>query len=229
LKWLIGELGPARDWDVFLSDVLGVVIRGHPEDPDLAMLREAAEARRDECYETAQAAIRARRYTALLLRLGAWVEGRGWRNASRPEDAAALYEPVEQLADVLLRKRHKKVRREGKGFESMASEERHALRIQIKKLRYASEFLGSLYPRKRVTRFVGALRDLQDGLGLLNDLAVACRLMAELTVGARGKRAARLHFASGLIAGWHTHLIEARERNMVKAWKAFAAQTPFWR
>jgi CHAD domain-containing protein len=52
---------------------------------------------------------------------------------------------------------------------------RHGLRIQVKKMRYAIEFLGNLYPHSRGSqkRFATAVEHLQELLGKLNDLATA--------------------------------------------------------
>ena len=61
------------------------------------------------------------------------------------------------------------------------------LRIDVKKLRYAAEFLASLYAEKalagRSRRFVGALRELQERLGAANDAHVARALLARLAPG----------------------------------------------
>jgi len=45
-KWLKARLGPARDWDVFLSELLAPVEADRPGDLALAKLRIAAEAER---------------------------------------------------------------------------------------------------------------------------------------------------------------------------------------
>ena len=57
------------------------------------------------------------------------------------------------------------------------SEGRHALRIQLKKLRYAQEFLASLLPAKRLRRSTAALTEAQERLGSLNDLNTALALL----------------------------------------------------
>jgi CHAD domain-containing protein len=57
-------------------------------------------------------------------------------------------------------------------------EARHSLRIQIKKMRYATEFFDTVFPgHKRKKRFGVAIQELQESLGRLNDLATA-RLLA---------------------------------------------------
>lgn len=50
LKWLGGALGPARDWDVYVTETLGTMA-GYGLDQDaIAALRRAAEAKRRQAY-----------------------------------------------------------------------------------------------------------------------------------------------------------------------------------
>src|SRR5580704_3638942 len=49
-KWLITSLGSARDWDVFLSELLAPVEAARPRDAGLAKLRMTAEAEREMGY-----------------------------------------------------------------------------------------------------------------------------------------------------------------------------------
>src|SRR5512147_1717467 len=43
LKWLIGELGPARDWDVFVADIFSPVARQMADGDRLTLLRDRIE------------------------------------------------------------------------------------------------------------------------------------------------------------------------------------------
>ena len=61
---------------------------------------------------------------------------------------------------------------------AMDDDERHRLRIQIKKLRYALEFTEALHPPQDRRKFAMAVEDLQEALGHLNDLVVARTLVA---------------------------------------------------
>ena len=97
-------------------------------------------------------------------------------------------------------------------------------RIAAKKLRYAAEFLASLYPRKRVQRFVAALEDLQDILGALNDAAVVGRLLEE--AAAATPIPPRVE---GLIRGWVAAAAQAELARYKRAWREFDETKPFWR
>ena len=61
--------------------------------------------------------------------------------------------------------------------------QRHRLRIRAKRLRYATEFFAGTFPgetgAKRRAESLSALKDLQDALGGLNDLATRHALIAD--------------------------------------------------
>ena len=107
--------------------------------------------------------------------------------------------------------------------------ERHQLRIALKKLRYAAEFFGSLYPRKRTDKYIEALKRLQDDLGHLNDVSVAERLVGDLLgQSAANARRGALQRAAGLVLGWYAHGAHAVEKETVRKWMSFTEQKPFW-
>jgi triphosphatase len=229
LKWLIGSLGPARDWDVFVTETMAPALALMPDDRDLALLRERALQRQDRGYRIAQAAIRSRRYARLKSRLDAWTAKRAWRQAM---DGAGwegkLDVPARVFAARVLEARHRKVLRHGAHVHGMDAEERHRLRIQIKKLRYAVEFFGSLFSGNAVKPYLAALRQLQDSLGSMNDLFVARALTEDLCRATRGAgKRLRLAYASGLIVGCAAHQHEQATK-LPTAWTRFTSREAFW-
>ena len=63
VKWLAGELGNARNWDVFLADLLAPVEEALERDKPTEALHRAALANRTKGYEQARTAILSPRYT----------------------------------------------------------------------------------------------------------------------------------------------------------------------
>ena len=55
----------------------------------------------------------------------------------------------------------KKVGKHAHGLETLTADQRHKLRKELKKLRYAVEFFSSLFPAKRVDPFLKRLKKLQ--------------------------------------------------------------------
>lgn len=228
VKWLAGAFGPARDWDVFLEELFAPVDRAFPGDPALAALAEAARRCRELGYVRAREAILSRRYTALLLRVGAWVDGRGWRDQPVSEQAAQFFQPVHTLSDRLLAKRHRQARKRGRGFAHAPPDARHELRIALKKLRYATDFFRALYPAKAVKRYADDLAHLQDALGHLQDVATVGRLMGAVEAELDGRAPDGWRQGAGMVLGWHGRGLVAMEPKLVADWDRFAATKPFW-
>jgi inorganic triphosphatase YgiF len=229
VKWLAGELGNARNLDVFLEELLAPVEEALVSDKPTEALHRAAVASRTRAYEQAQAAILSTRYTVLLLRLGGWLESRSWRQQPLSEEAARLFAPVTELADGLLAKRHRKARKLGKRFAELAPAERHQLRITLKKLRYAAEFFRSLYGEKEVAQYLKRMSALQDDLGHLNDVATAETLMDKLAgEQAESQDAGLWRIGGGMVIGWHARGLNQLEPRLVRDWEKFAKASPFW-
>jgi inorganic triphosphatase YgiF len=234
-KWALGVLGPVRDWDVFLADLLAPLRNNRPGDADLDALHKEAQARQSAAQDKMRAALATPRYTRFLLQLGGWLEDRGWHCTDLTAgQKVALDQPLLDLANRLLAQRQRKVLKQGKGFKRLPIAARHELRIAVKKLRYTTEFFSGLYPAKRSKSYRAAQRDLQESLGHLNDVAVTEDLLAEITGigGARKPKnteaAARLQQAAGKVIGWYDRALFDYEPDMRRTWKAFAATDPFW-
>ena len=224
-KALIGDLGAARDWDVFSDELLQPVIDARPDDSDLGALRDAVEDARRSGYDRARAALQSPRYTAFVLEFNAWLEGSGWRNH---QSAAELERPLIDLADRLLQKRHKNAMKLGRRFKHLSDEALHELRIALKKLRYAAEFFVSLYAKKRSKPYIRALRQLQDDLGHLNDVAVAEVRLRGLTDAGSSNSLGTLTTGAGLVLGWYAQALEAVRPRIADDWHRFVDTKPFW-
>ncbi|MDX5318587.1 MAG: CHAD domain-containing protein, partial [Actinomycetes bacterium] len=61
----------------------------------------------------------------------------------------------------------------------MTHGQRHRVRIEAKKLRYATEVTAELFADREPESFTEGLKDIQDALGALNDRAVAERIVRE--------------------------------------------------
>jgi triphosphatase len=227
-KWLITSLGSARDWDVFLSELLAPVEAARPGDAGLAELRIAAEAERDKGYAGARMAIQSSRYCALLARMRGWLSAKAWRQGGNGT-RKSLDESAVKLSGRLLAKRHKAVLKLGRDFKKLSPQERHQLRIALKKLRYTAEFFRSLYQKKREKAYFHALAQLQNSLGHMNDIVVADHLLEHLSAAREDQRiSAHLSTAVGVVAGWHMHSASSSEHEAEANWHEFCRCDAFW-
>lgn len=199
---LATRLGEVRDLDVLLSESLLPVISAGEVPTEirdaLSVAVHAVEARRDERLAEARAIVAAPETARLLLGLGRRIM------MLRQTNETALAAPIDAFADSVLRKRHRAVTRLGRRLHAISAQERHALRIAAKKLRYAAEFFQAMYPGKEMRNFLKNLSDLQDDLGSLNDISTAPKLLTAVA----GSSPAMLT-AAGFVLGWHTRRTRA--------------------
>ena len=231
-RWSVRSLNPARDWDVFLEELLPPVAGTGAADR-FAALEAGASAARAAGYDDARAMLRSPRYTRLVLELALWLVDRGWRRESTAEATERLAEPIAGYAGILLDKRDKSAHKRGKGFDHQSAEERHRLRIALKKLRYVAEFFRSLYPAERTKSYLDRLKSLQDTLGHLNDVATAERLIRGLIEGGKAKGRIDkdmidLATAGGRVLGWYAHGVDRLEPEARRDWKEFKTSEAFW-
>ena len=185
LRALAVPFGPARDLDVLLSGPL---------------VEDLSDRQRARLFEDREGA-----YDAVL----AVLRSPEWADTGRDLDALLAGAPtwpdageLTPLARRAVARRALRVAGADGRLEEMSAADRHAVRIEAKKLRYGCEFLGDLFPsdEPRVTDedgtvLVGAAayarlaEDVQTALGALNDHATADSLLHR--VGARAPPSTR--------------------------------------
>ena len=223
LRWLGGLLGPARDWDVFVTETLPQVFETFVDDKALQSVARRATRLRNAANEKARAAVASSRYTSMLLELNRALLRAPWSQSSA--DPARLREqPLLQFASDLLEHRHRTTLKHGERVDRRDAVGLHQLRIRVKRLRYAAEFFSPLYEKKELRAYLAALTDLQKLLGAVNDAATAQRLIAEL----RPRRADQSQEALGTLRGWCAAIAHAPLAEFPKMWKRFEDSKRFW-
>ncbi len=195
-RWraLAQALGGARNWDVLLDETLPPLCMAFPGHPALHELRRRAGRRQRQGCRLACAALgRGGDYARLLLDFTAALH--------------ALPENETLSLDALARRAlHRRAAQAWRLAEAASSdgENRHRLRIALKRLRYALEFFAPLCRSRRLRPYQAALTRLLDTLGLLNDLWIAGQLTAEtLPDSQRGA------LVQGWLAGRHQLLLQS--------------------
>ena len=229
LRWLARELGRARDLDVFIEGTLDPLRRRFPDDAGIKRLADEAGELRGHAYDALRITLDSMRYAELMLRIGAWLTGRAWREQPLTPEAASLFLPGRAKASELLRKRRRKLRRLGHDFERANIDELHQLRLEAKKLRYAAEFLKPLFPRRKRRPYLRATSALQDTLGHLNDTSTASRLLDELLGRLDEESRPACLRAMGFVEGWVSRSAELHLEKLPSVWRKLERARPFWR
>lgn len=213
LAQLFRQLGAARDRDALAASLVPLLRKaGAPvfELPPAAPAPTPAEV------------LRAPPATlALLAGLAFQIEAQ----APRPAIAAVSLPigdappPLAQAAASRLDRWHRRVVRAAGHYEALEDAERHRLRKRVKRLRYAAEFVATLYGAKAVARYLARAAPLQESLGRYNDLCVGLE-----TYRAAVGDDPRAWFA----IGWLTARRDELLAESAQALEHFAAGKPFW-
>ena len=160
LRWFTGQLGDARNLDVYLE-------RDLEEQERARLIRK-----REKAYDKVAEAMDSSNFRRLLIDLVGWTALGAWRSGKMAT------RPIESFAEHRLDRLWESIAGADGRLARMDESTRHELRIQVKKLRYAIEFLRGLYPHARAAekRFASAVAELQETLGKLNDLITASTL-----------------------------------------------------
>jgi CHAD domain-containing protein len=173
LKWITNELGPARDLDVFEADILQPMSKTRGDDARLAEARRAFTTARAKAYGAAAQSVRSDRFRNAVLDVAEWIEAGSWTRD--PDLRERREEAIAEHAAELLSRGRKRIREKGADLRALDIKRRHKLRIRAKNLRYAVEFFAGVFPgeenAKRREAALAELKELQDQLGALNDLA----------------------------------------------------------
>lgn len=203
------QLGEVRDLDVLSA-------KAAP-----SKLRDRFAAARRDASARLERALAGREPRRLMLDLAEWLALGDWR--SDPDRAEERAMPLRDFAQPALDRLRRKVRSHGHRLRSLPAEQRHRLRKDGKKLRYAVDILGGLYargkPGKRRRHFAKALATLQESLGGLNDQAAAAKRLASLGL-------AGLPEAQHLLSCWP---VDSLIDQAVDARHQMLKTEPFWR
>lgn len=178
LKAAAAGLGPSRDLHVLIERISAAAEdRGADAAEMLAHLGTLHVA----ATQSAREMLASTAFQRLLFQLASWIEAGEWLETKGECEAG---QPLPAVAAQALSRRRRKLRHLHNTIPDMTDAGRHRLRINVKKLRYAAEFLAPLYRdrpvRKKQAELAKALAKLQDSLGKLNDMAMSAGGREEL-------------------------------------------------
>lgn len=226
-RWLGQEVGALRDLDVVANDMARREAKIHPDEPELSALADSVLRQAEERREQLRKLLVGARVQAFLIDLARFVETRGWLVPQDFSQTERLAAPIAELAGQSLDKRWKRVAKHAQGLATLTVEQRHELRKELKKLRYAVEFFCSLYPAKRVDPFLKRLKKLQTLFGDLNDTATMRTMFAGTDVS--GADNPSIQRAIGWMIGASQARAEFGWTGVKALWRDLEQARPFWR
>src|SRR3569833_1560677 len=167
LRALAAALGPARDWDVLRGETLPAIAPHYPDADTWQRGMAALEARRSAVRAAMREALAQAHPGAWLLAMQRWLLRHGWHAHPEGQAVPAAQRfiqllPLDTWVRRALQKGHRPIVRSARDFASLTPARRHALRIAIKRQRYAAEFFQTLIGGRRQAGYLAALRTAQD-------------------------------------------------------------------
>ena len=226
LRGLTAALGPARDWDVLCSETLPAIASHYPDAEAWQRGMQALEAHRAEVRSAMREALMQARPGAWLLAMQRWLLRHGWNGAPAAQRFAQLA-PLDAWVRRALQKGHRPIVRGARDFGKLAPVQCHALRIAVKRQRYAAEFFQSMFEghpkagKQRQARYLAELRDAQDSLGRANDAHVASGLLTTV----QGEAGPMGCFVLGWLAAKQ---VASANGESARQMRAFLKLKPYW-
>jgi CHAD domain-containing protein len=225
-KRMAENLGPARDLDVFVDELLEPAAQANGAVESFELLRARANEAKRTAWDFAATHVMSPAFAGFMADLNAAVERRIWLDDTK--SGSIFDQPAQELAAHVLSHRLKTAKKRAKRLSDQSDEQIHQLRIALKKLRYTGEFFAPLFDKDEAELFGIRLSKMQDSLGAVHDVVVARETLARLTANHHEQNDGGLSFAAGIVYGWHldrsTHIF----KKSVKRWKKFATTEPFW-
>jgi inorganic triphosphatase YgiF len=221
IKWLGGLFGTVRDLDVFLLNLSRFrgQIRYFPARKKKA-LENWIEKQRHAPLKTLHAALDSSRYKNLERRLIRFLQR---PLPSRPR-APLAGKPVREVAPVIIHENFEAVMAQGqKVLANPKLKQFHRLRIQMKKLRYAAEFMASAY-NGGLDPFTERTVEIQDCLGELQDTVFTREFIEVVLDDWNGKLVdPDLVFILGEIYQMQEEIGRNRQEMFGKIWERFSS------
>ncbi len=222
LKWLADLFGAVRDLDVFLLNlnVFEEKIERFFE-KKIRLFTDLIESRRTEPLKELKEGLSSPRYEKFEKALTRFLQG---PLPSRPRGPLAS-KSLREAAPLILKEKLDGVIGEGQRAQADPKPKRfHRLRIEMKRLRYACEFVAPAYDGA-LERFIETTVEIQDCLGELQDTVFTKGFIDDLYGDWKGKPVhPDLIFLLGEIYQLQGAIARERQRSFGRLWGPFAGE-----
>ena len=222
LKWLGGQFGAVRDVDVFLLNLVRLKekIERLPGKKKRAF-ENLIEKHRHGLFERLREALESPRYRALDRRFLQFLE----KPLSSSPRAPLAAKTVREVAPVLISEKLDAVIQQGHTVLAEPKlKEFHRLRIRMKRLRYACEFMAPAYDGA-LDAFIERTVEIQDCLGELQDTVFTRGFIDSLSDDWKGKVVdPELFFILGEIYQLQAEIAKDRQEAFSRIWESFSSK-----
>lgn len=203
----------ARKLDVFLAAFKDIQVESTVGQATATSLSNALEPARRAAYQSVKSVLDAAKTSALVIDIHRFVE--------MLDSEPATETRIGSLAQSVVERLYAKALKRGRKIANLTPLELHRLRITLKKLRYGIEFfIEILDNQKKWKKRIKTIKQLQETLGSLNDVAETQNLL-DSTLGAKAQNHASI---IGFVLGWQTRDSAEKKRELTELWHDFKTE-----
>ena len=218
LRDLAHILGQGRDQDIFIAMLQQIPSSFHHDLDAQEQAVYAIISIRDKFYLQIDAALQAKKLDLLFDNLITIFQS--GKYTFQPSYSAAA-----DIDKMILDHIHKSVLKRGRKLGDQDFSQRHQLRISLKYLRYALEFLAIDRAASTTAKpYRKTIERILSHLGAANDAFTASRIARE----SLSYKNAQMQLMAGMIAGWSGRAIQDSEAVLLKSWQKFKSLSPYW-
>lgn len=223
MRWAAHQLDHARDLDVYIEENFSK--NASKQRCGEKKMRKIANQDLKKTYKQVRDFVTGKRFTAFETQVSHWLESKEWRSQLSNKGKNTLKGRITPFAAQVLEQHRAQVLEDGKDIRRLDADALHQLRIDCKKLRYATEFFDPLYGKSMVA-FTQHLKGLQDLLGTLHDSAVMKGLQKDLL---KGHKNPNMKNFAGKLEGQRSKEAKKLIATLERSWKTFSKTKPPWR
>jgi triphosphatase len=223
MKWLGGKFGAVRDIDVFLLNSSRLKGRiEHLPGKKKRGLEKLIEERRHGLFDTLCQALESIRYKTLERRFLQFLER---PLSARPRGAPLAAKTVHEVTPALITEKLDEAIQQGRTVLAKPKlKEFHRLRIRMKRLRYACEFMAPAY-EGALDPFIERMVEIQDCLGELQDTVFTRKFIDSLfDEWKREVVGSDYFFILGEIYQLQAEIARERKEAFGRIWESFSSE-----
>lgn len=223
IKQYHNQFSKARDWDVFINNILPQMVIKFPLVTAYQSIQKNAYKVTIQNYRQIIKITKTKQYKNLWLELKTWIDQDNYIGQNTLKN-----KPIIQISNRRLEEKHERLLQYSKSQICQLSEQQqHKLRIFIKKYHYTLNFFINLYPAKSINKYLSILNKLQNILGAMHDYVAMRGICAELS---KHNTTADIEYdiTLGEIIGFKACEVEAMQISLEKEWQKLCKFKPFW-
>lgn len=221
LTWLLGEVTPACDWELFLRNTLMPFLDHFSQTGGSESVGKTAMTQRGMVQQRMLEALDSFRFTRIYLGLGNWLAGKSWQDLMDLPQKRLMARPAGDVAKSGLDRFHRQLHKLGEGFPEVKGEAMARFLDEGNLLMNTVELFGDLHGGKSYRDYRGDLEVVMAMAAIAREIEMAHEQFSLVTPGEGNP----IHF---LFHGWLGAQQEGLADDARHAWASFQRRSLYW-